>query len=291
MPTPPAAATPQSGSTRAASMPAAASTSSFSAAGLGSTEPDPSVWSPEQQQQFMSALLGAAASGRLPMDGAEQQEARRRVASASSAASSTAVDSGAEPAGADDPMSALMAALQGGGDGAPPAFPFPGAAGMMPPSQAAPPKPKTLLQKLMPVVHIVCAWALLAYFVLWKEPEAYDAKTHGVSTTDGAWRRWAELNWKSPEDGWGVQTVVSPECLLRYRRPPPDASHSRSSGRSLLSRLSCTHGAYLPGLYVFETIAPHMHVLTGFCSQCRTQFGHQCCLHSPCHISRLHYPL
>ena len=86
MPTPPAAATPQSSGTRAASMPAATSTSPFSAAGLGSTEPDPSVWSSEQQQQFMSALLGAAASGRLPMDGAEQQEARRRVASASSAA-------------------------------------------------------------------------------------------------------------------------------------------------------------------------------------------------------------
>ena len=111
-------------------------------------------------------------------------------------------------------MAALMAALQGGGGaggGGMPPFPFAGAGmpGMGAPAPSAPPKPKTLLQKLMPVVHVVCAWVLFAYFVLWKEPEAYDIKTHNASQ-DSVWRRWADLSWKSPEDGWGVQTAVSP---------------------------------------------------------------------------------
>lgn len=103
-------------------------------------------------------------------------------------------------------MAALMAALQqgGAGEGGPPAFQFPGA-GM---GMAPPPKPKTLLQKLMPLIHVLAAWLLLAYFVLWKEPEAYEATTHGSELANSRWRRWAELGWKSPEDGFGVQTVV-----------------------------------------------------------------------------------
>ncbi|KAH9939035.1 uncharacterized protein BXZ73DRAFT_44092 [Epithele typhae] len=211
MPTPPLAP-------RAASMPAPSATSPFQAAGLGAAPPDPSVWSEEQQQQFMSALLGAAASGRFPTDLNSSASAsthslpapRPRVASsASSTAGSTTVVADPPEASlpADDPMSALMAALGGGngGGGAPPAFPFPGA-GMMPP-QMAPPKPKTLLQRLMPLVHVVCAWVLLTYFVLWKEPEAYEIKTHGTSAMEGLWSRWADLSWKAPDDGWGVQAV------------------------------------------------------------------------------------
>lgn len=73
----------------------------------------------------------------------------------------------------------------------------------------APPAPKTRLQKLMPLVHLVAAWLLFAYFVLWKEPEVYDARTHGSSSVEGRWRRWAELGWKAPVDGWSVQAVVS----------------------------------------------------------------------------------
>ena len=87
MPTPPPATT----STRPASTtgPSASATSPFQAAGLGGAAPDPSVWSEEQQQQFMNALLGAAASGRLPMGGEgaggnPDQQPRRRVASSGS---------------------------------------------------------------------------------------------------------------------------------------------------------------------------------------------------------------
>ncbi|KAI0358872.1 hypothetical protein OH77DRAFT_1113012 [Trametes cingulata] len=184
MPTPPATSTPASrnvsGTVR----------SPFEAAGLGAGVPDPSIWSEEQQAQFMSALLGAAArspeQSRLPP---------------SSAPTSTSAAPLPPP---DDPMAALMSALQPGGGGPiPPGMQFP-AAGM---GMAPPPKPKTFLQKVMPIVHVLAAWALLAYFVLWKEPEAYEAKTHGTELAGSRWRRWAELSWKSPEDGWGVQPV------------------------------------------------------------------------------------
>ncbi|KAI0638888.1 hypothetical protein C8Q77DRAFT_1078163 [Trametes polyzona] len=198
MPTPPAASTPSSRNVSGSAR------SPFEAAGLGSNAPDPSVWSEEQQAQFMNALLGAAASR-----GPEQQQQQPRLpsSSASVASSTTAASAGAQLP-ADDPMAALMSALQQGGAGAPPGFQFPGAGmgmGMAPP--AAPPKPKTFLQKLMPIIHIIAAWVLLAYFVLWKEPEAYEVKTHGSELASSRWRRWAELGWKSPEDGWGVQTV------------------------------------------------------------------------------------
>ncbi|KAI0761161.1 hypothetical protein BD413DRAFT_591879 [Trametes elegans] len=188
MPTPPTTSTPNSrnvgGSAR----------SPFEAAGLGSGVPDPSVWSEEQQAQFMNALLGAAGRG-----GPEQP----RLPSSSSSAAPGASPASAPPLPEGDPMAALMSALQQGGGGAPPGFQFPGA-GL---AQSSPPKPKTFVQKLMPIIHVVAAWALLAYFVLWREPEAFDAKTHGAQPAESRWRRWAELSWKSPEDGWGVQTV------------------------------------------------------------------------------------
>ncbi|KAI0762475.1 hypothetical protein C8Q74DRAFT_1371505 [Fomes fomentarius] len=181
-------------------------TSPFAAAGLGSATPDPSIWSEEQQQQLMNAFLGAAASGQLPGVGAEQPRPRATSTSPSStaAASTTAASSTAAPSTADDPMAALMSALQQGGAGAPPGHQFPGAG--FGPAQSAPPKPKTLLQKLMPIVHIISAWTLLAYFILWKEPEVHEASTHGASS-EGVWRRWAELSWKPAEDSWSVQTV------------------------------------------------------------------------------------
>ncbi|RPD70841.1 hypothetical protein L226DRAFT_562663 [Lentinus tigrinus ALCF2SS1-7] len=180
-----------------------AHTSPFSAAGLGSAAPDPSVWSEEQQQQFMNALLGAAASGQFP--GTEQPRPRASSISSSSTAvaPSIAASSSTAVPPPDDPMAALMSALQQGGAGAPPGFQFPGAGAA---AQSAAPKPKTLLQKLMPIVHVVCAWMLLAYFVLWKEPEAYEVNTHG-GIAGSRWRRWADLAYKAPEDNFSVQTV------------------------------------------------------------------------------------
>ncbi|KAI0369861.1 hypothetical protein BV20DRAFT_995869 [Pilatotrama ljubarskyi] len=216
MPTPPAASTPASRNVSASAR------SPFEAAGLGTRVPDPSVWSEEQQAQFMDALLGAAARGpeqsRLPPP-----------------PSSTSASAGVPPPG-DDPMVALMSALQqqGAGGGMPPGMQFPGAGLGMAPL----PKPKTLLQKLMPVIHLLAAWMLLAYFVLWKEPEAYEARTHGTDMAGSRWRRWAELSWKSPEDGWGVQPVVRRMCD---------------------TLLGDTHGAIQPFFWAFTTLALVLH--------------------------------
>ncbi|KAI0324455.1 hypothetical protein GY45DRAFT_380364 [Cubamyces sp. BRFM 1775] len=171
MPTPPAASTPGSRNVSGSAR------SPFEAAGLGSGVPDPSVWSEEQQAQFMNALLGAAAAR-----GPEQPQLPSSSPSAAPSSTSATTSTNAPPPDAD-PMGMGM--------------------GM----SSAPPKPKTFLQKILPLVHIIAAWVLLAYFVLWKEPEAYDAKTHGSELAEGRWRRWADLGWKSPEDGWGVQAV------------------------------------------------------------------------------------
>ncbi|CDO71732.1 hypothetical protein BN946_scf184920.g16 [Trametes cinnabarina] len=193
MPTPPAASTPASRNVSGSAR------SPFEAAGLGSGAPDPSVWSEEQQTQFMNALLGAAARG-------PEQPQPRLPSSSAAAPSASASASPDAPQQTEDPMAALMSALRQGGAGAPPGFQFPGAGvGMGTPAQ--PPKSKTFVQKLLPLIHVLAAWALLAYFVLWKEPEAYEAKTHGLGLAESRWRRWADLSWKSPEDGWGVQPV------------------------------------------------------------------------------------
>ena len=214
--------------------------SPFSAAGLGSAAPNPSVWSEEQQQQFMNALLGAAASGRFP--GAEQPRPRASSTSSSSTAVAPSIAASSTTAAPppDDPMAALMSALQQGGAGAPPAFQFPGAGAAA--TQTAP-KPKTLLQKLMPIIHVVCAWMLLAYFVFWKEPETYEESTHG-STAGSRWRRWADLAYKAPEDSFGVQTVVCTHCRAPVRLTADYETCSHSSGRSPHSRSSFTHGVY-----------------------------------------------
>ncbi|PIL30776.1 hypothetical protein GSI_06944 [Ganoderma sinense ZZ0214-1] len=200
MPTPPASVP----GSRNVSGALPAHTSPLQDAAFGSA-PDPSVWSEEQQQQFMNAMLNAAASGRFPGIGpvSEQQRPRASSTASSTTAVASSVAGSSAPPPTEDPMAALMAAFQQGGAGTPPAFPFPGTGKA--PSEVAPPKPKTLLQKLLPIIHIISAWALLAYFAIWREPEAYNTKTHG--SQESHWRRWAELSWKSPEDGWGVQTV------------------------------------------------------------------------------------
>jgi hypothetical protein len=100
----------------------------------------------------------------------------------------------------NDPLAALMAQISQGQPGKNPAV-------------SVTPKPRTLLQKLVPVLHLLSVWALLAYFVLWKEPEAYEARTFEAMAGGGRWRRWAELDRGNLAVGWGVQVVV---CIHPY---------------------------------------------------------------------------
>jgi hypothetical protein len=149
----------------------------------------PSPWSEEQQQQFLAALMSG--NGPLPpLPGQRQPQSQLLPPK---------ININGEPISpADDPLAALMSSFSNFGE---PGASAPGKVDVAPP---------TRLQKLMPFVHLVAMWSLLAYFVFWKEPAAFDEATRGAvgGVVSGRWRRWADLAWKNTnEGGWGVQLV------------------------------------------------------------------------------------
>ena len=147
--------------------------------GLSETPSDPSFWLPEQRHQFMQALMNASPSP-LP-------------ASSPIGEPSMPVDPSLPPI--DNPFAALLAAQVGGGSTSGGVFP-PFGPGMTGKASVDVPEPTTL-QKVMPLLHIVAMWCLLAYFVLWAEPQMYRA-VNGEDEGVGLWRRWAELGRHSP---------------------------------------------------------------------------------------------
>ncbi|GBE78578.1 hypothetical protein BKA93DRAFT_902562 [Sparassis latifolia] len=167
------------------------SSAPFQAAGLGTSVPDPSVWSEEQQRQFLNALLG----GGLAPPPVSNNQPRLPPSSGSSA-----------PPSEDEPLAALMSSMTQFSDANGSSL-MDSTTSAASSQKLADAKPKTFLQKVLPLVHLLVAWALLAYFVFWKEPESYDLRTHGAVLSDTRWTRWAELAWKFPEQGWGVQAV------------------------------------------------------------------------------------
>ena len=73
---------------------------------------------------------------------------------------------------------------------------------------AAPPRPRTFTQKLLPVLHVLSMLAMLVWFVVWKEPQTFTASWlsstvklegreqeafEGYKSTESGWRRWARL--------------------------------------------------------------------------------------------------
>jgi len=124
-------------------------------------------------------------------------------------------------AGAPKPAATMMAQLaqmnpQGGAAGKAPALP-------------AAPKPPTRVQKWMPLFHLMCMWCLLAFFVLWKEPQVFVEKTAGAVEV-ALWKRWPRLMTQATlGDAWGVQAVVS-GVVLRDVEIAEVASCSRSLG-------------------------------------------------------------
>ena len=161
--------------------------------GLSET-PDPSFWLPEQRHQFMQALMNASPSP-LP-------------ASSPIGEPSMPEDPSLPPI--DNPFAALLAAQAGGGSGGGVFPPFgPGMTGKAPIDVPEP----TTLQKVMPLLHILAMWCLLAYFVLWAEPQMYSAVNREDEGAVGLWRRWAELGRQSPlveniTQAFRVQLVV-----------------------------------------------------------------------------------
>ncbi|KZT68836.1 hypothetical protein DAEQUDRAFT_766033 [Daedalea quercina L-15889] len=121
-----------------------------------------------------------------------QEEQMRQFREALAAAAGPSLPSSTP---GDDPLTVLMASMtQPGG--------MPG----VPQQKAAAATPKTRFQKLLPFIHLIAAWVLLMYFILHREPEVFGSRTHSLPS-DNVWKRWAELAWKSPSDGWGVQPV------------------------------------------------------------------------------------
>jgi GET complex subunit GET2 len=187
----------------------------FGIPSAGAGGPDPSIWSEEQQTRLLNALMA----------GAQNRSATQTPQPASAIEGSNDLPgmgggaNGALPEG--DPFAALMAMMGPQGEQSGAAGPM----GMMPQNLFAPPPSsvssapaqRTLLEKLMPVVHLVAGWVLLAVFVIWKEPQAYETKSRlaDANVAQERWKRWAELGHSSPSDGWGVQFVVGAMNTLR----------------------------------------------------------------------------
>ena len=148
----------------------------------GSSPLDPSAWSNEQQQQFLQTLLGGPPpSEPLPFN------------------LNAPVSNSAVP---DDPLIALMTSLGVDpdiGQGA-------GAASQSKPEA----KPKSVIQKLLPILHVIAVWALIAFFIFWREPEAFRARNSAVVSTGNIWNRWARLtSGPAEQSSWGIEIVVS----------------------------------------------------------------------------------
>ncbi|KAL4069025.1 hypothetical protein J3A83DRAFT_4373295 [Scleroderma citrinum] len=133
-------------------------------------QPDPSTWTEEHQRQFMQALMGTTSPSPFTLP---------------------------HPP-ADDPLATMMAQLAQTNQG-------PGVAAGKAPASATPPQPPSLLQKLLPLLHMVCMWILLAFFVFWKEPQVYAEKTGNDEVS--IWQRWRTLALRRPDEAgwWGVQ--------------------------------------------------------------------------------------
>ena len=129
----------------------------------------------------------------------------------------------------DDPISALFSSLGGQGNATP---------GVV--SQ----RPRTLVQKLIPVLHVLSMLAMLAWFVVWKEPEIFAAnwsasttKLEGSEQATGydyefGWGRWARLA-RGPPAGLAILPLVRHIhrlglLVVEIRlSSPPFSGHSR----------------------------------------------------------------
>lgn len=178
--------------------------SRFGSAGWGGPPSDPSAWSDEQQQQFLRALLSGTPPTGSPLDPDVL---------------------GPNGAMTEDPLLALMSnftAGAGAGKGA----------GSMPLSQAEA-RPKTMTQKLLPILHVFSVWALVAFFVIWMEPEAFRAQNSAVVPSSNTWNRWAQLATGSVEGSlWRVETVVSIVLVTATGIILSDIHYSHFSGLS-----------------------------------------------------------
>ncbi|KAI5992884.1 hypothetical protein EDD15DRAFT_2167757 [Pisolithus albus] len=144
----------------------------------------PSTWTDDQQRQLLEALMGGGGAPPTPFS----------------------LPPGSQPPSDTNPMNTFLTQLalanQAQGQGFGPSV----AAEGKPPVAAASP---TRIQKLIPLIHALCLWCLLAFFVFRHEPRVYAEKAGVHQDQATIWRRWQLLGYGRAEDesGWGVQLV------------------------------------------------------------------------------------
>lgn len=163
------------------------------------TQPDANsdAFPRDMQEQFFAAMMNAAGMSAPGMDagGAEQQQRMLE----SMLGGMTSPDALLAPRG-----------LESAGD---PTM-------QKPKTTPAPPQTRSrgmqLLLKIWPFAHLAILWILLAFFIILREPEAYNAGMTNIERSESRWQRWAELARRKPSEVWDVQSVVSLEniCLV-----------------------------------------------------------------------------
>lgn len=161
--------------------------------GANIPQPGPTAWTPEQQEEFMRAFIQASLSQPLG-----QRPTQERLPAKSNA---RLADEAPQDPLDEDPMAAMMNALSNLPNARQPGLGNPFIENV---SVAT---PKSTLEILTPLIHVVANWCLLAYFALFHEPRAYQGQSQIVSHRD-VLQRWAELSWRDGKDGFGVQTMV-----------------------------------------------------------------------------------
>lgn len=160
---------------------------------------DPSVWLEVQREQSIRALGVAPDRG--------SSEPPLLTAGGPSQTQQRAVSEGPNM----DLLNALIAAQR----------PRPGTPGstsaFTDTSSAFPvaPKPRSKLQKLLPLLHVILVWSLFAFFAVWKEPAVHSENSPWQDKESSFWTRWARLSPQSSKtvgDTWQVQQVVRVSC-------------------------------------------------------------------------------
>jgi GET complex subunit GET2 len=147
---------------------------------LAGPPPGSPAWSNEQQHQFLQSLLDSAPNEPFP--------------------AGVNMPPGTPGAGPEDPLLAFMSSL-GVGEGV-----FQGERGV--PQSQMEEKPKTFVQKILPLLHPMAMWALVAFFIFWREPESFRARHSAVNSSGDVWNRWAQLA-GGPAHSWSIEPEVS----------------------------------------------------------------------------------
>jgi GET complex subunit GET2 len=148
---------------------------------LAGPPPGLPAWSNEQRHQFLQSLLDSAPNEPFPA-GAN-------------------IPPGTPGAGPEDPLLAFMSSL-GVGEGA-----FQGARGVSQSQMVE--KRKTFVQKILSLLHLIAMWALVAFFIFWREPESFRARHSAVVSSGDVWNRWAQLAIGPADLSWSIEPEVS----------------------------------------------------------------------------------